>query len=185
MWLLRPLWFLDTQVQWTYTMISCISNRSFKCVLCFFTSSWSSGDHLPQLCLDLVSILQYFLQPFTSALCRSGISQPHARSAFPLRCIWLENGTFACTVQLSDKHRCAPFDGPEAEQAIVLLHFILYSSKHLDLLHLFLHWQLRLDFISSCWCFFLALFFCYILVVWVMTEVKSYQHVFFFFSLTV
>lgn len=40
-------------------------------------------------------------------------------------------------VQLSDKHRWAPFDWPDAENAIVLLHFILYSSKYLDLLHLF------------------------------------------------
>lgn len=50
--------------------------------------------------------------------------------------MWLGNGTFACTVQLSDKHRCAPFDWPDAENAIVLLHFILYFSKCLDSLHL-------------------------------------------------
>lgn len=92
--------------------------------------------------------------------------------------MWLGNGTVAYTAQLSDKHRCATFDWPD--KAIILLYVILYSSKHFDLLHLSYSgsyvWILSVAAGDSSW-------FCFsILVVWVMTEVQSYQHVFFFFS---
>lgn len=47
----------------------------------------------------------------------------------------------------------------------------------------FLLWHLHSDFISSWRYFFLILFFCCILVVWDMTEVKSCQHLVFFLLL--
>lgn len=94
----------------------------------------------------------------------------------------LGKGTFACTVQQSDRHKCPLFDWPDAENIIVLLPCILCSSKHLDLLVFgFFHtssylWLLSLVAgISSLFCFSVMFF-------WVMTEVKSHQHVFFLSS---
>lgn len=155
-------------------------------MLGFFASSCSSRDHLLELRLDF---------PLTSTLsCNISCSpslQCSARAIFPSPTLvrlsltgvfdwkmWLGNGTVAYTAQLSDKHRCATFDWPE--KAIILLYVILYSSKHFDLLHLSYSgsyvWILSVAAGDSSW-------FCFsILVVWVMTEVQSYQHVFFFFS---
>lgn len=163
-WLLSPLRFLDTEVQWTYTMIKCISKRSFKCVLCSFVSSCSPRDHVPELCLDFASILNTSCSPSRQCYARAGFQghmlvQPPLSDAFDWK-MWLGNRTFACTVQLSDKHRCVPFRWPDAENTLSLLRWTLQTSKHFDLLHhlFFLQWQLPSNFISSCWSLFLALF---------------------------